>query len=133
MSPTPLLIIVGVVALLVLIVIAAVFLRKGPSLPSHVKAKIRTQWQSVQSLPDPHRRILEADTVVAKLLEGLGFQGSMADKLKRGGKYVPDLNAVWAAHKLRNRIAHEPGVQLSEYDVKRAMSAFGRVVEKYCA
>lgn len=100
-------------------------------LPPAAKRMIVTQWQSAQSQSDPHRRLLEADSVVAHLLDALGFSGSMGDKLRAAKNLVPGLNDVWAAHKLRNRIAHEPGLKMTDADVNRALQAFGRVIAKY--
>lgn len=95
------------------------------------RAKIVSQWQSALSQQDPHRRLLESDAVISHLLEGLGFTGSMGDKLKAGAKVIPGLDDVWSAHKLRNRIAHEPGLRLTDTQVNGAVSAFDRVIRKY--
>ncbi len=95
------------------------------------KTALRAQWAAVLTRTDPHRRVLEADAVIAKLLQELGFSGSMGEKLKKAGPLLPGLQDVWNAHKLRNRLAHEPGTPLSERDAARALSAFQRVVDKY--
>lgn len=116
---------------LVLIVLWTMW-RGSPKLNMTQKRVIANKWTMAKAHADPHRRILDADSVIALLLQDLGFQGSMGEKLKKGGKYIPDLNAVWAAHKLRNQIAHEPGMQLNDRQVAGAMGAFGRVVEKFC-
>ena len=56
----------------------------------------------------------------------------MGDKLRRAGKYIPDLDDVWRAHKLRNRIAHEPGLTLSYRDVESALAALEKAVLRFC-
>ncbi|NOS67146.1 MAG: hypothetical protein HOO67_02165 [Candidatus Peribacteraceae bacterium] len=104
---------------------------KPRRLAASKRSMILSQWQSAQSQTDPHRRLLEADSVIARLLEALGFTGSMADKLRGAGKILPGLDGVWDAHKLRNRIAHEPGLRLTEVQVNRAMDAFDRVIRKF--
>jgi hypothetical protein len=119
--------------LVLLFVLAAVWMRsRAPRLSGSAQAKIKTQWQAVLQRTDHHRQIIEADAVVANLLGFLGFQGSMADKLKKGAKYIPDLQGVWTAHKFRNRLAHEPGIQPRPADVQSSLAAFGRVINKYC-
>jgi hypothetical protein len=55
----------------------------------------------------------------------------MADKLRGAEKMIPDLQGVWNAHKLRNRLAHEPGLVPSHHEVKHAAAAFERVLRKF--
>ncbi len=105
----------------------------GPRLDGAAKRKILAQWSGVLQRTDAHRKVIEADAVIALLLRELGYQGSMGDGLKKGGKYLPQLQSVWEAHKLRNRLAHEPGVQPTPREVDRAVGAFARVIDKFCA
>ena len=123
-----------VIIAVVVIVLGAwwIAMHRTPRLNTTQQKIIRKQWTAAAGASDTHRRIIEADSVVAKLLRELGFQGSMADGLKKGGKYLPGLNDVWSAHKLRNRLAHEPGMQPTAREVDAAMKAFGRVIEKFC-
>ncbi len=105
---------------------------RAPRLNGSQQKIIRTHWMAAAGTSDPHRRVIDADAIVAKLLRDLGFQGSMADGLKKAGKYLPGINDVWTAHKLRNRLAHEPGTRPSAREVDAAMKAFGKVIEKFC-
>jgi len=47
----------------------------------------------------------------------------LGDLLKRYGSKLPNEQPVWNAHKLRNRIAHEPQVTVSATDADRAVNA----------
>jgi hypothetical protein len=38
-------------------------------------------------------------------------------------------NAVWTAHKLRNQIAHEPGVTVTYEDARQALGAFKQALK----
>jgi hypothetical protein len=122
------------ILLAVIMVLGAVFLLRprGKKLSAQDKQELLRHWDRVRSQQDPHRRVLDADAVIAQLLGKLGYQGSMADKLKRAAKQVPDLNAVWAAHKLRNRIAHEPGAAVADAEADRAVRALEKVLRKFC-
>lgn len=52
--------------------------------------------------------ILSADKLLDKALKESGITGeTMGDRLKKADKLLENINGVWAAHKLRNRIAHE--------------------------
>ena len=125
----------SIFVLFVLFVLLVAFVlfsfRRKKGLTSHQKAQIQQHWLRAISQPDLHRRILDGDAVVAELLTMLGYQGSMADKLKRAESFIPDINAVWAAHKLRNRIAHEMGASINQNEADRAMHAFERVIHKF--
>ena len=105
---------------------------RGPHLSAQSQKNLLQLWQKSTAQRDVHRQVLDADTVIAKLLDELGFTGSMGEKLQKARRYLPDLNGVWAAHKLRNRIAHEPGVTVSEYDGKRALASFEKIIRKFC-
>lgn len=120
----PLLITIGIV--LALAIVLLVFFGRNlfkPKLSVAASAKIAKQWSHVLSLADLHRQILEADSVLDMTLQELGFQGSLGEKLKKAGKLLPNQNDVWRAHKLRNRIAHEPGTQISERELQVALKA----------
>ncbi|MCC7197033.1 hypothetical protein IT413_02435 [Candidatus Peregrinibacteria bacterium] len=68
--------------------------------------------------------IMEADKILDKLLEHRGYSGSLGDKLKRADAIFTDVNSVWEAHKLRNRLAHELGFHVSPEMAKRALKSF---------
>jgi hypothetical protein len=118
--------------IVILVVLTAVLkLRRKKGLSESDKKQIRQFWDKAAAQPDPHRRVLDTDAVISQLLKRLGYEGSVADQLKKAEKQIPDINAVWAAHKLRNRIAHEPGTSVSPTDADRAVRAFERIVRKF--
>ncbi len=96
------------------------------------KTRAFAQIESARRLSDPARRVVEADIVLDHALKGLGYQGQMGDKLKKMGVRFSNLDSVWRAHKLRNRIAHEPGVQISEKEAEVALKAFEKALRKLC-
>lgn len=83
--------------------------RKNRKLPASAAGKIRSMLQKTHQLQDPVMRILEYDKILDQLLYRLGFQGSVADKLKRGGTRFSNVQTLWTYHKLRNTLAHEHG------------------------
>jgi len=69
--------------------------------------------------------VMNADKLLAKAMEDGGTPGSnMADRLKHRQKSWSNANDLWAAHKLRNRIAHDTDVSVGYDDTRRALSAF---------
>lgn len=63
--------------------------------------------------------VLEADTVLHQALKAAGGRGAMGDCLKQFKGRLSNEQAVWEAHKLRNRIAHEPQVRVSLKQAKQ--------------
>ncbi len=68
---------------------------------------------------NPAQAVMEADKILDYALKFYGFEGALGEKLKKAAPRFSDINSVWRAHKLRNRIAHE----LSDIDKKEALSA----------
>ncbi len=98
-------------------------------LPVAVRAKFRREWERAAAQSDPVRRVVEAEKLLAALLGALGFRGTFAEKLRRAGPRLPACDDVWDAHRLRNRLAHEVGVTVSDREAERAVRAFGRAVD----
>jgi hypothetical protein len=111
------------------IAIIAIRMMKRRKLSPALRQQLQREWGVVMQHSDAHRKILDADKVLDHALGALGFQGSMADKLRVAGPRFSRVQTVWEAHKLRNRIAHEVGVQLSVQEVNSAMHAFERALK----
>lgn len=96
---------------------------KGPSLTA-----IKSAWQHVLAQPDPVLKMVEADKVLDEALKLLGYTGSLGDKLRSAGPRFRNLNDVWTAHKLRNRLVHELNSRPNAEDVERALRIYQRAL-----
>lgn len=69
--------------------------------------------------------IIKADKLLDKAMREYGVSGeTMGQRLKaRRGLWSKE-DAVWSSHKLRNQIAHESQVNISEQTYRRAMAGF---------
>lgn len=100
--------------------------------PSHRldTAKYQERWLSISNSvsDDPSSlqlAVLNADKLLDQAMRERGIAGdSLGERLKNGKSNFGDINAVWNAHKLRNRIAHEHDVKLTKHDVTKALAAF---------
>ena len=92
---------------------------------------ISSKWRMVQSdlVSNPKLAVLEGDKLLDYTLAKLGKKGNLGDKLKKSGKYFSDLDGVWSAHKLRNKIAHEVSLNLSKGEVQRAIKKYERALK----
>lgn len=88
------------------------------------------------SLNQPEWRlaILEADTMLAELLDRLGYKGlSIGEQLKSANpERFKTLQDVWEAHRVRNQIAHEGSAfSLSERETKRVIGLYERTFREF--
>ena len=93
--------------------------------------KYRVKWLAIeQSLkegqePTYHLAILNADKLLDKALQERGFRGhTMGERMRSAQKTWSHADHIWAAHKLRNKIAHEHDVKVSLDTSRRALAAF---------
>jgi len=126
-------------ALIIIITLAAATLlymgwslrNKRRRFSSQAQIKIMALWVAMEQMHDPVRKVMEADSIFDRALKELGYEGALGDKLKAAGPRISNLDAVWSAHKLRNRLAHEPGGAVSELEVKGALSAFKKALKSF--
>ena len=97
-------------------------------LPAATRLRLLGAFTQIEQLPDPHRKILEAEKVLDQALTTLTFSGTFGEKLTKAGPRFSDVQAIWRAHKLRNRIAHEMNVTLGSQEVTQAIGAFKKGV-----
>ncbi|MEI7631903.1 MAG: hypothetical protein WCJ60_01110 [bacterium] len=66
--------------------------------------------------------IINADKLLDTALKKRSFKGkSMGERLVSAQRKISNNEAVWIAHKLRNRLVHEHDVNLKEKDVMDAL------------
>lgn len=109
-----------------LIVVYVVWKRGQKGFSPQEKRKFQSHWQKIKTDKDLRHAIMDADKLLDMGLKGKGYEGSLGEKLKQSGALFRDLNGVWAAHKLRNRLAHELHMKLSDGEAKRALRHFER-------
>ena len=98
--------------------------------------RYRSQWLEIegslsQKQPASYQMaILNADKLLDRALRERGYRGNtMGERLKTAGSAFGNINAVWAAHKLRNRIAHETDVNITYTTARRALATFKQALK----
>lgn len=91
----------------------------------------RTDWLEIENNINKDNAasyqfaILSADKLLDKALKESGVPGdSMGDRLKNSKRKFRDIDKVWTAHKLRNRIAHEVGGTVNPTVAKRMLTIY---------
>lgn len=96
--------------------------------------KYRSRWlaitQSVGNTSDSWQlAIMNADKLLDSALRERGVAGeTMGERLKNVKTQLSGIEGVWRAHKLRNRIAHEDAVQVSQRQANEALKIFKKAL-----
>ncbi|HEY8992764.1 MAG TPA: hypothetical protein VIM37_02840 [Candidatus Microsaccharimonas sp.] len=98
--------------------------------------KYRTRWMTIEQqlkrdeVMTYSMCVLNADTLLDHALKDRGIPGvTMGERMKQMQKKWSNANNVWSAHKLRNRIAHEPDVKLDYDNARRALASFKQALK----
>jgi len=69
--------------------------------------------------------VIDADKLLDEALRKQRFRGkTMGERLVSAQRVITDNDAVWYAHKLRNRLVHEPNVRLKKKEAQTALAGF---------
>ena len=69
--------------------------------------------------------VIDADKLLDEALRKRHFRGkTMGERLVSAQRIITDNDAVWYAHKLRNRLVHEPNIKLKKREAQTALAGF---------
>lgn len=67
--------------------------------------------------------VIDADKLMDQALKKRNYRGkTMGERLVAAQHDIKDNDAVWYAHKLRNRLVHEPNMRLRKNEAKNALA-----------
>jgi len=112
-----------------IIVLALVsrFTKKRPY--SLKKEHFESQWlELLARVKTPEGMVLaiiDADKLLDEALRHTHYRGkTTGERLVAAQRILSDNDAVWYAHKLRNRLVHEPNVKLKKREAQTALTGF---------
>ncbi len=96
------------------------------------KKEAQKAWAAVQKhffagdVNDLKMAVMGADNILNDALQYAGIRGAnLGDRLKNVKRgQVPNIEDIWAAHKLRNEIAHETNFSLKRDSAERALETY---------
>ncbi|OVE79331.1 hypothetical protein BVY00_00685 [bacterium G20] len=69
--------------------------------------------------------VIDADKLFDEVLKKQNYKGkTMGERLVAAQHDISDNDSVWYAHKLRNRLVHEPTMRLRKNEAKNALAGF---------
>lgn len=123
----------GVVIVLVLFMtlLTGVFLLVRKQLikkPLNIE-KYTEQWKAAQKHCAKKETwplaIIDTDKILDDVLRSRRYKGkSMGERLMAAQHDLTNNDAVWSAHKLRNKLVHESDIKLTEKAVREALTGF---------
>lgn len=120
---------VGVLILAVVLILFISF--KGKGSPALKREKFQAHWLQIENsisrdnLPACQLAIMNADKLLDMALKERRFKGeNMGERMKNAQNTWKNANSVWTAHKVRNKLAHEPGASVSYELTLQTLSAF---------
>lgn len=97
----------------------------------------RKKWLEIENILDKndintyHIAIVRADSLLDLALKEIGYPGkTMAERLVSSKHKYSHNNALWEAHKLRNKLVHEHDAVVSYKVTLHAMAAFKRALKE---
>lgn len=135
MSNVYVIVFLGVVLVLGAVLFTVIALTKKSGRTLNV-AKYQSQWLAIESSlkkdnPATYQlSILHADKLVDAALRDKGLPGkTMGERMKAAQNIWKNPDHIWGAHKIRNRIAHEPDTKVT-YDIAaRSLVAFRQALK----
>lgn len=69
--------------------------------------------------------VIDADKLLDEALRSRHYKGkTTGERLVAAQRVISDNDAVWYAHKLRNRLVHEPNIRLKKREAQTALAGF---------
>ena len=103
--------------------------RKGKFSPK-LQAEITRHLEKIANL-SPREQILEYDKLLDLCLKHKGLSGTLGEKMQQYTNLFRDTDAIWRAHKLRNRLAHELDFVPNESEFRASAQAFTREIKAF--
>ena len=131
----------GVVTFIIAILIVAVLvfvaiLLTGKRGYVFNKQNYQTKFLAIENNLNQHSTatfmttVIEADKLLDKAMIEMGIPGkTMGERLKKCGDKFTHLNAVWRAHKLRNALAHEAGLEITYKQAYNALQVYKQALK----
>ncbi len=117
-----------IVAVIFGIIVLALLSRYGRRFARPLKHEYFEQrWQGlldrVKTQDGMVLAVIDADKLLDEALRKSGHRGkTMGERLVAAQRDLSDNDGIWFAHKLRNRLVHEPTFRLRQADAKRALA-----------
>lgn len=123
--------VVGVAGLLICGLFLVIYLTRRIPKATLDKEFYQAEWLKITNTCQANDQnslvmaVINGDKLLDKAMIELGFSGkTMGERLKNSPKKFSNLDGIWRAHKLRNRLVHETGAELNRQTASQALTDF---------
>jgi hypothetical protein len=114
--------------LLVLVLVILLIAHKGK--PRMNKKYFERHWHTITENENYTEAVIKADSLLEEALKNAGVKGNTTgERLNNAAGFLQDVNAAWAAHKLRNKIAHEVDAKPTAMECQKALRQFKKALK----
>ncbi|MEX1995569.1 MAG: hypothetical protein WD887_02220 [Candidatus Saccharimonadales bacterium] len=126
------LIIASIVFGVVMLVLLSLFGKKYH--PKMKQKRFQQEWTAIlERVKTPEGMVLaviDADKLLDQALKRHNFRGkTVGEKLVASQRILSDNDGAWHAHKLRNRLVHEPNIRLKKSECQSALAGFKQALK----
>lgn len=107
-----------------------ILLIKKSKFPENRKKFFLKKISEIKRISDFEKKILNYDKLLDQLLKEKKYIWTLWEKLKRNPNIFLDINDLWFAHKMRNKIVHEVNPNISQKDFMYAEKIFQKEIEQ---
>ena len=129
-------VVLGLIVILVLGLILVVYITRRTPRQRLDKEAYQADWLKIMNnceTTEPNSMamaIIGGDKLVDKAMVELGFAGkTMGERLKNSPKRFSNLDGLWSAHKVRNKLAHEAGFSVDSKMARQALANFRQALK----
>ena len=119
----------GFLFLFLLAFLLFLFFPRKKKLSARDQQLFLSHWNRIQGEPDLRQQLMQCDILLGKVMAALGIKGNVGAQLKSSPERFSDLNGIWNAHKIRNKIAHDLHFTLQDRDHSIAMRSYKRALK----
>jgi len=104
----------------------------------HFPKKIEKKWQKIDNKLKSDQEsnlklaVIEADKFFDNIFKNIGYMGKdMGGRLEKiTSSQISNIDDIWSAHKIRNKIVHDMDYKLIPVDAQRAVKAFEQALKE---
>lgn len=117
-----------IAVLLALFMVVLLIAHKGK--PRVNRAHFQAAWQKIEAQENYSVAVMKADALLDEALQAARIKGgTTGERLNNSAGFLRDINSAWAAHKLRNKIAHEQSAEPTAMECQRALRQFKKALK----
>jgi hypothetical protein len=125
---------IAIAVTFVVVLLLVIVIRKR-SMPRELNSEyFQLRWKELQKMCSDKKTwalaIIDADKLLDEALKQSKFRGkTMGERLVTAQHSITNNDAVWFAHKLRNKLVHEEYKTLKQQEVKDALVGFRQALK----